>query len=169
MPKSSPQLVVDTLATLIAGRKIRGDLPSQSEIADATDAAAKTTVLAAVEILRARGFVEKWTNGRGHTITTPERLRHPPLLELIDQLERYAATMNIDYEDLVALLASRMLVRGERADDAETQLDLIRATADTFRARERRAPLKASNRPPSQRERAEAAREELEGIHPLGG
>ncbi|QNE35356.1 hypothetical protein [Leifsonia shinshuensis] len=168
MPGSSPQLVFDTLAALIAGRKIRGDLPSFSELARATDAAARSTVPAGVEMLRARGFVVKWDNGRGHTIVTPPRLQHPPLLDLIDELERYAATMKVDYEELIALLASRMLVEGDWADDRDEKLELIRATADKYRARERRAPAKTSNRPPSRREHAAAAREELEGIHSTG-
>jgi DNA-binding transcriptional MocR family regulator len=169
MPKTSPQLVFSALAALVAGRKICGDLPSYVSLARSTGAS-RDTIYAAVGMLRGRGYVRKRANGRGHEITTPERLKSSSLLAVLDELERVAGETDVTFEDLTAILASRMLLpRGsEEEDDDGEKVAIIRRTSDVFRARERLAPVKTSNRPPSKRERADAARDELDGLHPTG-
>lgn len=167
VPKTSPRLVLDTLRTLIAGRQIRGDLPSYTELASALRTS-PSTIVPAVRRLRQEGYVAKHDNGRGHRITPPGRLQNGAVRRLVDDLETAAAATNVSFDDVVALVASRMLVRGDWSDERSEQLALIRSTAAKYRDLEHQAPEKTSRRPPSKRQRADAARDELEGMHPTG-
>ena len=163
MPQSTPELVAETLATLIAGRKIRGELPSFTELAAAIGAS-RSTIDAAVRILRSRGYVQKLENGR-FEVTTPDHLQQRPLLDLIDALESAAVSTNVTFDELTDLLASRMLIHGDWADDLPGKLTLIRTAIETYRGRERHAPAKSSNRPLSRSELTGAARDDLHSIH----
>ncbi|QNE35373.1 hypothetical protein [Leifsonia shinshuensis] len=165
MLKTAPALVVDVLSALIVGRKIRDRLPSATELEGAT-AASRGTVVAALEQLRQQGFAVKDENGRGHAIVVPARVRNSQLLEQVNELAEFATALGVTFHDVTALLASRMVVSGERATDRRGQLALITETTDRFRDLDPRGQRRTL--PPAAAPEGNTIREELEDLHPGG-
>ncbi|GAA0430219.1 hypothetical protein [Leifsonia naganoensis] len=162
--RTPPELITQALAALIAGGKIGGDLPSVSTLASAASAS-PDTIGVATSTLRARGYLRKTANQQGHEIAIPARLRSEALTDRLDDLLRVAESEGTGFDDLVSLLAGRMLIDDVPAGSHASTAVLIAKTVELLRARNPRAATRSSNRSPSKAEMAAAARSELEELH----